>query len=115
MVALDEHFHQKDAKAQRRRRKDGFGRYSKSPTASVSSANSVACNHPNGGLTGNIPNGTTDYIWQGWKTVEERNPLGGSGRTDTPTKQYAWGTYPRHCGAHSAIGLDGISAGKCWL
>ena len=42
MVALDEHFHQKDAKAQRRRRKEGFGRYNKSPTASV---NSVACNY----------------------------------------------------------------------
>ncbi len=47
----------------------------------------------NGGLFGNIPNGTTDYLWQGWQTVEERNPFGGSGSTDTPIKQYVWGTY----------------------
>ncbi len=36
MVALDERFQHKGTKAPRRcRRKDGFGRYSKSPTASV--------------------------------------------------------------------------------
>ena len=97
MVALDEHFHHNGTKARSRRRKDGFGRYSKSLTASVCSVNSVACNHPNGGVTGNIPNGTTDYIWQGWQTMEERNPYGGSGSTDTPTKQYVWGTYIDEC------------------
>ncbi len=94
MVALDEQFHHRAAKARSRRRKDGFGRLGKSPTASV---NSVACNNTNGGVTGNIPNGTTDYIWQGWQTVEERNPFGGSGSTDTPIKQYIWGTYIDEC------------------
>ena len=80
MLALDEQFHHHRTKAQSNRRKGGFGLYSKSPTASVSSVNSVACNHPNGGLSGNIPNGTTDDIWQGWQTMEERNPFGRSGR-----------------------------------
>ncbi len=47
----------------------------------------------NGGLTGNIPNGTTDYIWQGWQVMEERNPFGGTGSTDTPVRQHIWGTY----------------------
>ncbi len=47
----------------------------------------------NGGLTGNIPNGTTDYIWLGSQVTEERNPFGGSGSTDTPIRQYIWGTY----------------------
>ncbi len=51
----------------------------------------------NGGVTGNIPNGTTDYVWQGWQTMEERNPFGGSGSTDTPTKQFIWGTYIDEC------------------
>ena len=51
----------------------------------------------NGGLAGNIPNGTTDYIWQGWQTMEERNPFGGSGSTDTPVKQYVWGQYIDEC------------------
>ena len=46
MVALDERFQHKGTKAPRRcRRKDGFGRYSKSPTASATSVNSVACNY----------------------------------------------------------------------
>ena len=42
MVALDEQFHRDGVKARSRRRKEGFGRYNKSPTASV---NSVACNY----------------------------------------------------------------------
>ena len=74
LVALDEQFHRDGAKPRSRCRKDGFGRYGKSPTASV---NSVACIHPNGGLLGNIPNGTTDYIWQGWQVMEERSPFCG--------------------------------------
>jgi RHS repeat-associated protein len=45
----------------------------------------------------NIPNGTTDSCWFGWQTMEERNPYGGSGSTDTPTKQYVWGTYIDEC------------------
>ena len=65
--------------------------------ASESSVASVAENYFNGGLTGNIPNGTTDYIWQGWQCMEERNPFGGSGSTDTPIRQYIWGTYIDEC------------------
>jgi RHS repeat-associated protein len=45
----------------------------------------------------NIPNGTTDACWFGWQTMEERNPYGGSGSTDTPTKQYVWGRYIDEC------------------
>jgi len=41
----------------------------------------------NGGLTGNVPNGTTDYIWSGWQVVEERNS------TNAPIRQYVWGMY----------------------
>ena len=51
----------------------------------------------NGGLAGNIPNGTTDSCWLGWQTMEERNPYGGSGSTDTPTKEYIWGTHIDEC------------------
>ncbi len=51
----------------------------------------------NGGLAGDIPNGTTDSCWFGWQTIEERNPFGGSGSTDTPMKQYVWGTYVDEC------------------
>ncbi len=49
------------------------------------------------GVRGKIPNGTTDYIWQGWQTMEERNPFGGSGSTDTPIRQYVWGAYIDEC------------------
>ena len=45
----------------------------------------------------NIPNGKTDSCWLGWQTMEERNPYGGSGSTDTPTKEYIWGTYIDEC------------------
>ena len=70
MVALGEKLCRNDTRPQcgRRRRKDRFGRYSKSPAAP---ATSVAGNYPNGGLTGNIPNGTTDSLWQGWQTMED--------------------------------------------
>jgi RHS repeat-associated protein len=51
----------------------------------------------NGGLAGNIPNGTTDSCWFGWQTMEERNPYGGTGGTDTPLKQYIWGSYIDEC------------------
>ncbi len=96
MVAINEQFHRKGKSPQcgRRSRKDRFGRCSKPRAASESS---VAGNYPNGGVTGDIPNGTTDYIWQGWQTMEERNPFGGSGSTDTPVKQYIWGTYIDEC------------------
>ncbi len=45
----------------------------------------------NGGLTGNIPNGTTDYVWSGWQVIEERNS------SNSPIRQYSWGTYIDEC------------------
>ncbi len=45
----------------------------------------------NGGLSGTIPNGTTDCLYSGWRSIEERNPFGGGGSTDTPMAQYIWG------------------------
>ncbi len=86
MVALGEKLCRNDTKAQRgrRRRRVGFGRNGNSPAASGYSVISVAGNYPNGGLTGNIPNGTTDCIWQHWQTMEERNPFGSSGSTQRP-------------------------------
>ena len=48
----------------------------------------------NGGFGGGIANGTTDYIHLGNQVMEERNPFGGTGSTDTPIRQYIWGTYP---------------------
>jgi RHS repeat-associated protein len=47
----------------------------------------------NGGFGGGIPNGTTDCIYLSNQVMEERNPFGGSGSTDTPIRQYIWGTY----------------------
>jgi RHS repeat-associated protein len=41
----------------------------------------------NGGLSGNITNGTTDFLYTGWQCVEERDS------SDDPQKQYIWGTY----------------------
>ena len=78
MVALSEKLCRKDTRSRdgRRSRKDRFGRYSNSSAASESSVIYVAGNFTNGGLTGNIPNGTTDSLWQGWQTMEERNPFG---------------------------------------
>ncbi len=99
MVALGEKLCRNDTRPRdgRRSRKGRFGRYSNSSAASESSVISVAGNFTNGGVTGNIPNGTTDYVWQDWQTMEERNPFGGSGSTDTPIKQFIWGTYIDEC------------------
>ncbi len=47
----------------------------------------------NGGFFGGIANGTIDYLYMGNQVMEERNPFGGSGSTDTPIRQYVWGTY----------------------
>ena len=47
----------------------------------------------NGGLFGGIANGTTDCIYLGSQVLEERDPFGGTGSTDTPIRQYIWGTY----------------------
>jgi RHS repeat-associated protein len=40
-----------------------------------------------GGLTGDIPAGTTDCIYSGWRCVEERDG------SNNPTIQYVWGIY----------------------
>ena len=67
---------------------------------------------------GNIPNGTTDSLWQGWQTTEERNPFGGSGSTDTPIKQYVWGTYIDECiqlNLLVAAGPQSLPAGAYYL
>jgi RHS repeat-associated protein len=47
----------------------------------------------NGGLPGTIPNGTTDFVYSGWRCLEDRNPFGGGGSTDTAIMQYVWGIY----------------------
>jgi len=46
-----------------------------------------------GGLTGDIPAGTTDYLYDGQQIIEDRNPFGGGGSTDTAITQYVWGRY----------------------
>ena len=72
----------------------------------------------NGGLTGNIPTGTTDYIWQGWQCVEERNPFGGTGSADTPIRQYIWGTYVDECiqlATYTILGPQSLPAGAYYL
>ncbi len=122
MVALDEKLCRNDTSPQcGRRRKDAFGRYGNSSAASAvseSSVISVAGNYPNGGLAGNIPNGTTDSLWQGWQVAEERNPFGVSGSTDTPIRQYVWGTYIDEClqiNLLSVAGPQGLPAGAYYL
>jgi len=72
----------------------------------------------NGGLPVNIPNGTTDYIWQGSQVMEERNPFGGSGSTDTPIRQYIWGTYIDECIQLTTLvtlGAQNLPAGTYYL
>ena len=72
----------------------------------------------NGGMPVNIPNGTTDYIWQGGQVMEERNPFGGSGSTDTPIKQYIWGTYIDECIQLTTLvtlGAQNLAAGTYYL
>src|SRR5262249_19162615 len=46
----------------------------------------------NGGLSGDIPHGTTHFLYYPgvWQVCEERDP---TGEEDAPTKQYVWGTY----------------------
>ena len=63
-------------------------------------------------------NGTTDYIWQGWQVAEERNPLGGTGGTDTPIRQYIWGTYIDECiqlNTLTVFGPQNLPAGAYYL
>jgi RHS repeat-associated protein len=72
----------------------------------------------NGGLPGNIPNGTTDCIWFGWQAMEERNLFGGTGSTDTPIRQYVWGTYIDECiqlTTLATLGPQSLPAGYYYL
>ncbi len=72
----------------------------------------------NGGLAGNIPNETTDNLWQGWQTVEERDPFGGTGSTDTSIKQYIWGSYIDECiqlTTYTILGTQSLAAGAYYL
>jgi RHS repeat-associated protein len=78
----------------------------------------VAGNYPNGGLSGNIPDGTTDHIWQDSQVMEERNPFGGTGSTDTPIKQYIWGSYIDECiqlTTYTILGSQSLPAGAYYL
>ncbi len=62
----------------------------------------------NGGLGGTIPNGTADFIYSGWRRVEERQTISG---TDTPTKQYIWGIYLDEClQQYNYVALNGFGA-----
>jgi RHS repeat-associated protein len=68
--------------------------------------------------TGDIPNGTTDCIWFSWQAMEERNPFGGTGSTDTPIRQYVWGTYIDEClqiNLLQAAGPQSLPAGYYYL
>ncbi|MGC9261612.1 MAG: RHS repeat-associated core domain-containing protein [Phycisphaerae bacterium] len=72
----------------------------------------------NGGLTGNVPNETTDYLNLANQVVEERDPFGGTGSTDTPIKQYIWGTYIDECiqlTAYTIFGPQSLPAGAYYL
>ena len=72
----------------------------------------------NGGLTGSVPNGTTDYIYMGNQAMEDRNPFGGSGSTDTPIRQYVWGTYIDECiqlNTLTVLGPQNLPAGAYYL
>jgi|GEM_PF-1438487 len=66
----------------------------------------------NGGLTGNIPNGTTDYIWLGSQVLEERNS------SNAPIRQYVWGTYIDECiqlTTLAVLGPQSLPAGAYYL
>ncbi len=72
----------------------------------------------NGGLSSAVPNGTTDYIYMGNQVREERNPFGGTGSTDTPIKQYIWGTYIDECiqlTTLTTLGAQNVPAGTYYL
>jgi len=66
----------------------------------------------NGGVTGNAPNGTTDYIYMGWQVVEERDS------SNAPTRQYVWGTYIDECiqlTSYTVLGPQSLPAGAYYL
>ncbi len=65
-----------------------------------------------GGLTGSVPNGTTDYMWSGWQCMEERN------YSDAPVRQYVWGTYIDECiqlTTLTTLGSQNLSPGTYYL
>jgi len=66
----------------------------------------------NGGLTGNIPDGTTDYIYMGWQVVEERNA------GNATIRQYVWGAYVDECiqlNTLTPLGPQSLPAGTYYL
>jgi RHS repeat-associated protein len=72
----------------------------------------------NGGFFGGIANGTIDYLYIGNQVMEERNPFGGTGSTDTPIRQYIWGTYIDECiqlTTLAALGVQNVPAGTYYL
>jgi len=72
----------------------------------------------NGGITGNVPNETSDYLSLGWQVMEERDPFGGTGGTDTPIKQYVWGIYIDECiqlTSYTVLGPQSLPAGAYYL
>jgi len=78
----------------------------------------VRKNVGSGGLPGDVPNGTTDYIYMGNQVMEDRNPFGGGGSTDTPIRQYAWGTYIDECiqlTTLAVLGPQSLPAGAYYL
>ncbi|MEX2189055.1 MAG: hypothetical protein WD875_19765, partial [Pirellulales bacterium] len=44
----------------------------------------------NGGLNNNVPNVELDFVYSGWRCVEERDMTGDA---NTPYRQYVWGIY----------------------
>ena len=66
----------------------------------------------NGGLTGNVPDGTTDYVYMGNQVVEERN------LSNAAIRQYVWGTYADECiqlTTLAALGAQNLPAGAYYL
>lgn len=61
----------------------------------------------NGGLSGTIPNGPTDFIYNSdWQCIEERNSV------DATQKQYIWGIYIDECiQLNLLIAINGKPAG----
>ena len=59
-----------------------------------------------GGLSGDIPNGTTDFLYLGWQCIEEHDG------SDNPTAQYVWGRYlDEIIQQQLLVALNGFSAG----
>ncbi len=67
----------------------------------------------NGGLTGDIPDSTTDYFYSGWQVMEERNAA-----NNTPLRQYVWGNYIDECiqlTTFAALGAQNLPVGAYYL